>query len=129
MKPALTTSLLLTLAATVAAQDDTIYWQDGTKIKVTFVDFTAKEITYKIRGRKETAPAHKVRDITVKMWVEDITNKCTQPDEFLTHADEQLKAKKRAAAAFCYREAFKLFMAEGDVVSATSALSERPPML
>ncbi len=129
MKPALTTSLLLTLAATVlaatvAAQDDTIHWQDGTKTKVTFVDFTAKEITYKVGGRKKTAPAHKVRDVTVKMWVEDIANKCTQPDEFLTHADEQMKAKKWAAAAFCYREAFKLFMAAGDVVSATSALSE-----
>ena len=44
--------------------------------------------------------------------------------KFLTQADEQLKAKKPAAAAFCYREAFKIFRDTGDVVSAMSALSE-----
>lgn len=122
MNKALTPLLLLALSAPIVAQDDEITWDDGTKTKCDIVRFDAKTIEFKIRNQRKSEPAHRVRKIRVKKLLDDIYNRSTTPEEYLTVADEQLKAKNQLAASWGYWRAAQLFLDDDKTGSAVSAL-------
>jgi tetratricopeptide (TPR) repeat protein len=126
MNKALTPFLLFFFALTgsLAAQDDVIIWDDGTKTKCEIIRFDAKTIEFKVKNQKQTEPAHKVAEIRIKKLVEDVYNRATTPEEYVSVADEQLKAKNELAAAWGYWKAAQLCLDEGKVNSAVTTLGE-----
>jgi hypothetical protein len=84
MNKALAPLLLLVLTAPIAAQDDTIIWDDGTKTKCDIIRFDAKTIEFKVRNQRKSEPAHRVREIRVKKLLDDIYNRSSTPEEYLT---------------------------------------------
>jgi len=123
MKKILTPCFLLALTGSLAAQD-VITWDDGTKVKCEIVGFDAKTIEFKVDNQKRSEPAHKVAGIRMSKLVEDLYNRASAPEDYLSVADEQLKAKNELAAAYGYWKAAELFQADGKVNSAVTALAD-----
>ena len=124
MNKALTTCLLLAVTGALAAQKDVITWDDGTQTKCEIVRFDSKNIEYKVRGRRQTAVAHKVRSVQIHKLLTDVYNRAITPEDFLTVADEQFKAKKELAGAWGYMRAAELFEAADSFNSAATALAQ-----
>ena len=127
MNKAILLPVLMALPAGAIAQQDRIYWTDGTvtdKAKVTKYDI--RELTFSVRGASQTRPSDQVSKVEIAKF-KDIYKRGIagrDPGLFISSARDRIKAKDTLLAQFGFVEAANIYMDAGEASLAVSSLEE-----